>query len=711
MKRMIPFLLAFALLLGCCPAISLQAHAVTEDYYEYSVDNDAATIARVDTSISGDITIPDTLGGYPVTAIADGAFSRCTKITGITIGNNITAIGSNAFRNCTALTAATIGENVSTIGISPFINCLKLTGISVAESNPNFSSDATGILFNKDKTVLIQAPGGMAGSYTIPDSVAAIGDYAFSGSNRLTAITIGNSVTTIGECAFANCGDLTYATLGANVTTIGPHVFYYCRSLTGIQVDESNPNFSNDATGVLYNKEKTELIVAASDSITGSYTIPDSVTVIRDSAFDNCRDMTRLTISASVTAIPARVFWCCENLQAVAIPESVSTIGEGAFLDCSGLTDVYYAGTEAQWAQITIAENNEPLTNATLHFESQMPAEPEQTDESLYEYTVENDQATIIGVTSIPSGEIIIPDTLGGYPVTGIADFVFDHCDAITSVTIPDSVQTIGWSAFGSCTGLTTLTLGSGLTTIAGGAFSGCESLQSVTIPASVFSIVTDAFFGCSSLTGIWVEEGNATYSSDEQGVLFDKEKTILKQAPGALADGYSIPETVTKIATHAFYSCTNLTAIVLPQGVTALEEGAFWACENLTEVTIPASVTTIGDWAFCATALTDVYYGGTEAQWQQIHIGDIMNDELTSATIHYTEVPEQPEIPEVPGDLDGVPGISEDDAIYLLQAILMPDMFPITQDVDFDGNGTINEDDAIYLLQHVLMPDMFPIR
>ena len=582
MKKRLTCVAIFALLLTCLCAVHLPANAATEGNYTYSVSNGKATITDCKTSISGDVTIPATLGGYPVTSI-----------------------GYQAFYNC----------------------------------------------------------------------------------DSLTTVTMGNSVQTIGRYAF-----------------------YYCDSLTGIWVSENNPNYSSDKSGVLFDKAKTQLIQAPG-AISGSYTIPDSVTVIRDSAFNNCRDMTRLTISASVATIPARVFWCCENLQAVAIPESVRTIGEGAFLDCSGLTDVYYAGTEAQWAQITIAENNEPLTNATLHFESQMPAEPEQTDESLYEYTVENDQATIIGITRIPSGEIIIPDTLGGYPVTGIADFVFDHCDAITSVTIPDSVQIIGWSAFGSCTGLTTLTLGSGLTTIAGGAFSGCESLQSVTIPASVFSIVTDAFFGCNSLTGIWVEEGNATYSSDEQGVLFDKEKTILMQAPGALADGYSIPETVTKIATHTFYSCTNLTAIVLPQGVTALEEGAFWACENLTEVTIPASVTTIGDWAFCGTALTDVYYGGTEAQWQQIHIGDIMNDELTSATIHYTEEPEQPEIPEVPGDLDGVPGISEDDAIYLLQAILMPDMFPITQDVDFDGNGTINEDDAIYLLQHVLMPDLFPLR
>jgi hypothetical protein len=171
-------------------------------------------------------------------------------------------------------------------------------------------------LFNKAQTTLICFPGGKTGSYTIPNSVTAIEDFAFAVCIGLTSISIPSSVTTIGDGVFGDC--------------IG---------LTSIFVDANNTAYSSNA-GVLFNKVQTTLI-CFSGGKTGSYTIPNTVTAIEDLAFSGCIGLTSVTIPNSVTSIGEEAFSGCIGLTSVTISNSVTDIGDYTFSGCIGLTEIY----------------------------------------------------------------------------------------------------------------------------------------------------------------------------------------------------------------------------------------------------------------------------------------------------------------------------------------------------------------------------------
>ena len=242
--------------------------------------------------------------------------------------------------------------------------------------------------------------------------------------------------------------------------------------------------------------------------------------------------------------------------------------------------------------------------------------------------------------------------------VTSIGNFAFNECTSLTSMTIPDSVTCIGNCAFRECSSLASVTIPDSVTSIGVYAFCACTSLKSVTIPDSVTSIGNYAFSYCTSLTGIWVDEGNSHYFSDASGVLFNKDKTVLAQCPGAFSGSYAIPDGVTSINDAAFVNCESLTSVtipdgvtnigyevfagctslanmVLPNGVTRIGAEAFDWCTSMKSITIPDGVTSIGYDAFSnCKSLTNVYFTGTEEAWNGITI-DGGNDALKNAKIH----------------------------------------------------------------------------
>ena len=177
----------------------------------------------------------------------------------------------------------------------------------------------------------------------------------------------GVTVTSIGGSAFRYCTSLTSVTIPDSVTSIGNCAFASCTSLTGIWVAEGNSHYANDASGVLFNKDKTTLVQCP--GAFAAYTIPNSVTSIGEYAFSHCTSLTSVTIPNSVTSIVEHAFSYCTSLTSVTISDSVTSIGEYAFYDCTSLTDVYYAGSEAQWKAISISSNrNDDLLTANIHY-------------------------------------------------------------------------------------------------------------------------------------------------------------------------------------------------------------------------------------------------------------------------------------------------------------------------------------------------------
>ena len=243
-----------------------------------------------------------------VTSIGFYAFVHC-GLTSITIPNSITTIGEEAFSSCISLTSITIPNSVTTIGSRAFYYCTSLTSINVESGNSSYASE-DGVLFDKNKIVLICCPAGKVGEYVIPNGVTTIGNSAFAGCSSLFSITISNSVTTIGDWAFSSCASLSSITTPNSVITIGEGAFFHCASLTSI-------------------------------------TIGSNVTTIGHNAFYVC-GLTSVTIPNSVTFIGVEAFFDCP-INTITISENVTDIGTGAFFNNNLSTINFNASPKRIW--------------------------------------------------------------------------------------------------------------------------------------------------------------------------------------------------------------------------------------------------------------------------------------------------------------------------------------------------------------------------
>ena len=419
-KRLLSFVLAVLMIASLLPATALAADVVKSG--TCGAEGDGSNLTWTLDS-EGLLTISGT--GRMRDYKGNGNVPWCDysyNVKSVLILSGVTYIGDFAFSVLNHLMSVVISDSVASIGHQCFFSCDSLTGIWVNEGNIYYSNSADGVLFNKDKTTLIQCPGAFK-AYTIPDSVTSIGEDAFASCESLTSVIIPDSVTSIGRYAFDACDSLTSVMIPDSVTSIGKDAFLFCDSLTGIWVSEGNNDYSSDASGVLFNKAKTTLIrcpgtfkaYAIPDSVTSigadafegcssltRVTIPSSVTSIGERAFEDCSSLTSVTIPSSVISIGIRAFNSCSSLTSVTIPDSVTSIGSSAFEDCTSLTDVYYAGSEAQWKAISISSyGNDDLLNANIHYYSVDPGAyssiygADAQERALTVYGNKNDSATI----------------------------------------------------------------------------------------------------------------------------------------------------------------------------------------------------------------------------------------------------------------------------------------------------------------------------
>ena len=431
-----------------------------------------------------------------------------------------------------------------------FSGCSSLKEVRVAASNDTFES-VSGVLMNEKKDTIYQYPAGKVGTYTIPDTVKTIGSQAFNGCT-LERITIPASVTDIGDGAFS-----------------------YCDSLESITVNNSNKNYVADG-GVLFTKDKKELVAYPNGKAGEEYTVPNNVGTISAYAFagsplkkvtlpSSVRTLgayaftgsafTEIELNQGVNSVGQGAFEGCTALTKATLPSSLTRLGQSMFMDCTSLKEVSWAAT---------------TSSATIGI-------------SAFE-----------GCTSLTT--VQVPER-----TATIDDRAFVGCTSLTSFTIPDSVTTIGDNAF----------MGSGLTEVTvtecrnmgTGIFQDCTSLKEVTLEADVDGIPEGMFAGCGSISSFAVAEDSRHYSA-VGGNLYSKDlKTLARYAPASTASEFSVPEGTTTISEGAFEGAVSLVTVRIPATVTVIGAHAFLGCSGLEQAVIASETLSVGEGAFDLSA------------------------------------------------------------------------------------------------------------
>lgn len=266
----------------------------TEGIYTYYIENGKAVITGSDLNCSGGITIPSTLGGYPVVSILNNAFSSRTKLTSISVPNSVTNIGNAAFAGCSKITGVTLPASITRINQATFDGCSSLAGIN------------------------------------IPSGVTSIGNNTFLRCTNLTNVTIPSAVTYVGQNAFGYCSGLKKIVMTSSTATFGSGAFSYCTKLTSISLP-----------GGVYSTGGSSFYGCTS---LAEVSMPDGVTEIAGQTFMDCTGLTRVSIPESVTRIGVNAFAGCTSLGSVRIPRYVSRIDDAAFSGCPHLELVFFEG-------------------------------------------------------------------------------------------------------------------------------------------------------------------------------------------------------------------------------------------------------------------------------------------------------------------------------------------------------------------------------
>jgi len=560
---------------------------------------------------------------FSLKSIGVAAFKYCKKLEGVSIQGLVTSIEREAFAYCSELYSLNLALVIN-IGAYAFTHCEHLKEINLPTS---ITSLGNGIFRSCTQLNSIMIPAsvtlipdstfyGCSGlkSVYISKSVKTLGKNSFSYCDSLKSIIIPNSVASIKSGAFSNCKQLKSVILPASVTSIGASIFFSCRQLTSITANSKAP-VKLPSPDVFYGVEKTACTLYVPAESLKTYQSADvwkdfsKVVAIQLSTNKTITDITPGSLITRLTS---------EELNAIDTLTLVGTIDARDFtimrdsmpkltvLDISAVTIDKYSGKfgpRGQWF-VEYPANTTP----DEAFKSKFSLTKVILPDSIYTIGLASFEgcSNLISI-NIPSSVTLIDNVAFGrcaslssivFPegITSIGAGVFSGCAKLKSFLIPASVISIGGGAFGSCTSLTSITIPSIVTDIGPNAFWGCSGIRQITIPASVTKIGNTAFMESGILLNVVAE--NRNYMSID-GVLFNKNQTILFYCPNSKSGNYTIPNTIKPIKNDAFYRCERLTSVSVPALVDSIGVRAFCLCTGLIKMVIPNSVKHIGDGAF----------------------------------------------------------------------------------------------------------------
>lgn len=611
----------------------------TEDGYVYTVTENQATIIDYN-GLSGNVIIPEELGGYPVTCIGREAFAGIINITGVEIPESVTTIEPYAFNTCVALERVIIPETTVNFGSGDaFYACPKLLSAGPIGGDYN-------IQFGWTTHIPEEAlSGSNIETMVFPSEVTSIGSAAFFDCAYLKNIVIPETITDLGYQTFAYCSALESIEIPEGITRLRGHVFRECSSLTYVKIPQSVTEMGSD------NFSKCPKLLTAGP-VNGGYNIEFSWNKeIPANAF-NGAGISKIVIPEGITHISEDAFAFCGNLCDITLPSTIESTEQSSLdscakiktagpaggdynlkLSCSRLTkelmgefkylteivvpdgatistDAFYGMKSLE--KVVIGKDITSIhanafyganSNVVLHVYEYSYAHKYAATRKKHCFLIDknksyyvstplgisiNDenQIRIIGCQGTYKGTVEIPEEMYGFPVAEIADEAFGNCLKVTGITIPSSVKSIGSYAFKDCDSLKEITIPDSVTHIGTFAFYSCNLLEEITIPDSINNLEMGFFYQCSSLKDVNLPANLKTIGVN----AFYKCSSL---------ENIYLPETITQIRGGAFSNCTSLAYIELPGSITAIEAGTFSNCKKLADLSIPDKVTSIGDSAF----------------------------------------------------------------------------------------------------------------
>lgn len=583
-------------------------------------------------------------------------------ITDLVVPSDRTQIKAYTFYGCSTLTSVTIPSGIAAVGKDAFGGCTELTGVFITDLQAwyeiDFASEQANPTYYANHLYLDGAP---VTELTPPEDITQIKDYSFINCQDITVVALGDSITGVGVSAFSGCSSITEVAIGKNLIQIGENAFFECENTQKVHVPDmaswSQIKFANKYStpvrsqtsfyvgGLMLQEIElpygTPAIFAlnyANNYCLKRIVIPDTVTFIETTAFENCGNLTEIVWGNGLQVIDAYAFPSCTSLSSLILPDSVTYIGGFAFANCSNLRELKISDGVTSLDD-SVFQQCKNLTDVTL------PANLEYLGSAVFvncdslEKIVLPDTVTAIGCSTFYGcdslRDITIPDG-----VIQIGEGAFYGCTNLNSLSIPDSVmilgarqyetldkgylefyengvymgnennpyhalvglvdknitefsihpqtKVLGGGVFYNCTGLTEITLPEGIVSICDGAFERCVNLRTVVMGDEISYIGQEAFYNCTSLTS------------------------------------FVVPRKVSVIESYAFSKCTGLRTITLPQGLNVINECAFYGCTDLETITLPSQVETIELSAFKdCTALSSIRFMGSKPYFAE-HTGFI---------------------------------------------------------------------------------------